>query len=112
MATRAPGDHQLGDLVPLVAHGASPRATLGLVAAARALALLRGRDYVLPQEVYDVARDVLRHRVLLSYEALADGVTAEDVVERVVRTVVAPRVAPGQDGEITVTPNDPPAAAS
>ncbi|HEX7165822.1 MAG TPA: MoxR family ATPase [Acidimicrobiales bacterium] len=100
LATRAPAEHNLADVAPLIAHGASPRATLGLVAGARALALLRGRDYVLPQEVYDVARDVLRHRVLLSYEALADGVTADDIVERVVRTVVAPRVAPGQDGEI------------
>jgi MoxR-like ATPase len=99
LATRAPADHNLADVAPLIAHGASPRATLGLVAASRALALLRGRDYVLPQEVYDVARDILRHRVLLSYEALADGVTAEDVVERVVRTIVAPRVAPGQDAE-------------
>lgn len=99
LATRAPAEHGLDDLVPLIAHGASPRATLGLVAAARALALMRGRDYVLPQEVYDVAGDILRHRVLLSYEALADGVGAEDVVNRVLRTVIAPRVAPGQDGD-------------
>ncbi|MDP9386864.1 MAG: AAA family ATPase [Actinomycetota bacterium] len=98
LATRAPAEHQLADLAPLVAHGASPRATLGLVAAGRALALLRGREYVLPQDVYDVSRDVLRHRVLLSYEALADDVGAEQVVERVVRTVVAPRVTPAQDG--------------
>jgi len=99
LATRAPAEHGLDDLVPLIAHGASPRATLGLVAASRALALLRGRDYVLPQEVYDVAGDILRHRVLLSYEALADGIAAEDVVNRVLRTVIAPRVAPGQDGD-------------
>jgi len=99
VATREPAKHDLADIAPQIAHGASPRATLGLVAAGRALALLRGRDYVLPQEIYDVARDVFRHRVLLSYEALADGVTAEQVVERVVRTVVAPRITPGQDGE-------------
>jgi len=99
LATRSPAEHGLGDLVPLIAHGASPRATLGLVAASRALALLRGRDYVLPQEVYDVASDILRHRVLLSYEALADGVDAEEVVNRILRTVIAPRVAPGQDGD-------------
>jgi MoxR-like ATPase len=99
LATREPAAHGLDDLVPLIAHGASPRATLGLVASSRALALMRGRDYVLPQEVYDVAGDVLRHRVLLSYEALADGVAAEDVVNRVLRTVIAPRVAPGQDGD-------------
>ena len=98
LATREPAKHDLADVAPLVAHGASPRATLGLVASARALALLRSRKYVLPQDIYDVARDVFRHRVLLSYEALADGVTAEDIVERVVRTVVAPRITPGQEG--------------
>ena len=101
VATREPAKYDLADLAPHIAHGASPRATLGLVAAGRALALLRGRSYVLPQDVYDVARDVFRHRVLLSYEALADGVTAEQVVERVIRTVVAPRITPGQDGEMT-----------
>jgi MoxR-like ATPase len=88
------------NLAGLISHGASPRATLGLVAAARALALLRGRDFVLPQDVYDVAPDVLRHRVLLSYEAIADGVTAEHIVNRVVSTVLAPRLAPSQDNEV------------
>ncbi len=100
LATRAPAEHGLEELAPLIAHGASPRATLGLVAASRALALMRGRDYVLPQEVYDVAGDILRHRVLLSYEALAEGVEAEEVVNRVLRTVIAPRVAPGQGTEL------------
>jgi MoxR-like ATPase len=100
LATREPAAAGLGDLAPLIAHGASPRATLGLVAAGRALALLRGRSYALPQDVYDVARDVLRHRVLLSYEGLADGVDADAVVERVVRTVGAPRVTPTQDGPL------------
>ena len=100
LATREPHAHGLADVTPLIAHGASPRATLGLVAAGRALALLRGRRYVLPQDVYDVSRDVLRHRVLLSYEALADGVDADGVVERVVRTVGAPRVTPTQDGPL------------
>jgi MoxR-like ATPase len=102
LATRAPKDHGLEDLDGQIAHGASPRATLGLVAAARALALLRGRRYALPQDVYDVARDVLRHRVLLSYEALADGVDVEQVVERVVRAVLAPRVTPTQDDRLVV----------
>ncbi len=100
LATREPAAAGLADLAPLIAHGASPRATLGLVAAGRALALLRGRSYALPQDVYDVARDVLRHRVLLSYEGLADGVDADAVVERVVRTVGAPRVTPTQDGPL------------
>jgi MoxR-like ATPase len=110
LATRTPAEHNLGEIAPLIAHGASPRATLGLVAAARALALLRGREYVLPQDVYDVSRDVLRHRILLSYEALADGIDAEHVTERVVRTVLAPRIAPNQDGTLEVQTE--PAAAS
>jgi MoxR-like ATPase len=97
LATRSPAEYELQDVGSWIAHGASPRASLGLVAAGRAIALLRGRSYALPQDVYDVARDVLRHRVLLSYEALADGVDAEQVVERVVTTVGAPRVAPSQD---------------
>jgi MoxR-like ATPase len=96
LATREPQQHALEDIDAHVDLGASPRATLGLVAAGRALALLRGRSYVLPQDVYDVSRDVLRHRLLLTYEALADGVSANDVVERVVRTVTAPRISPGQ----------------
>ena len=97
LATRAPAEHGLADLTPLISHGASPRATLGLVAASRALALLRGREFVLPQDVYDIAPDVLRHRLLLSYEAIADGVTAEHVVKRIVGSVLAPRLAPSQD---------------
>ncbi len=100
LATRAPAEHGLSDLAPLISHGASPRATLGLVSASRALALLRGREFVLPQDVYDVAPDVLRHRVLLSYEAIADGVTAEQIVNRVVGSVLAPRLAPSQDNAV------------
>jgi MoxR-like ATPase len=107
LATRAPGEHGLEDVASHIAHGASPRATLGLVAAGRALALLRGRRYALPQDVYDVARDVLRHRVLLSYEALADGVDVEQVIERVVRTVLAPRVTPTQDDRMVVAVEAP-----
>jgi MoxR-like ATPase len=102
LATRAPGEHGLADLEPLISLGASPRATLGLVAASRALALLRGREFVLPQDVYDVAPDVLRHRVLVSYEAIADGVTAEHIVNRVVGTVLAPRLAPSQDNSVVL----------
>ncbi|MGH9012058.1 MAG: AAA family ATPase, partial [Acidimicrobiia bacterium] len=97
LASRAPAEHGLPDLVPLIAHGASPRATLGLVASGRALALMRSRTYVLPQDIFDVGPDVLRHRLLLSYEALADGVDSEQVVNRILSTVHAPRVAPSQD---------------
>ncbi len=96
-ATRAPAEYELGDLATQIAYGASPRASLGLIAAARGMAILRGRDYVLPQDVADVALDVMRHRLVLSYEALADGVGVDAVLEAVVATVPAPRLAPSQD---------------
>ena len=96
-ATRVPAEHGLGDLTPMIDYGASPRASLGLVAGARALALLRGRDYVLPQDIVDVAPDVLRHRLVLSYEALADGTSMDSLLTRVLATVPAPRLAPSQD---------------
>ena len=99
-ATRRPAMHGLPELAEQIALGASPRATLGLVAAGRALALLRGRDFLLPQDVADVAPEVLRHRIALTYDALADGVDVEDLVTRVLSTVPAPRVTPSQDDEI------------
>ncbi|APU14362.1 MULTISPECIES: AAA family ATPase [Actinoalloteichus] len=92
VSTRSPGDHGLADVAEWIAYGASPRATLGVVAAARALALLRGRDYVLPQDVVDVAADVLRHRLVLSYDALADGVPVEHIINRALQTVPLPQV--------------------
>jgi MoxR-like ATPase len=96
-ATRAPKDQGFVDLEPLIAYGASPRATLGLVAAGRALALIRGRTYVLPQDVYDIAPEVLRHRIVLSYEALADGIEADHIVNRVITAIQLPRIAPSQE---------------
>ena len=107
-ATRVPAEYNLPDVASLIAFGASPRASLGLVAGARALALLRGRDYVLPVDVIDVAPEVLRHRLVLSYEALAEGVQVDDLVKRVVDAVPPPRLAPSQDP--TAVP-EPPAAA-
>jgi MoxR-like ATPase len=97
LATRAPSDHGLPDLAPLIAFGASPRASLGLVAAGKALALLRGRSWVVPQDVFEVAPEILRHRLLLTYEALADGVDVERIVARLLSTIVAPRIRPLQD---------------
>jgi MoxR-like ATPase len=97
LASRFPSDHGLADLAPLVAFGASPRASLGLVAAGKALAVLRGRSWLVPQDVFEVAPEILRHRILLSYEALADGVDVEHVVNRILSTVVAPRIRPLQD---------------
>ena len=96
MATRDPGPWGAPELAPLIAHGASPRGSLGLVQGARALALLRGRSYVLPVDVTDLAVDVLAHRLVLTYEALADAVSATSVVERVLQVVAAPQVAPSQ----------------
>jgi MoxR-like ATPase len=92
LTTRAPNEHGLSDIAGWVSYGASPRASLGIVAAARALALVRGRDYVLPQDVVDVAADVLRHRLVLSYDALADGIPVDHIVTRVLRTVPLPQV--------------------
>jgi MoxR-like ATPase len=96
LATRTPGSVGLTDVAGWVAYGASPRASLGLVAAARAMALLRGRDYVLPQDVLDIALDVLSHRLVLSYDAIADGVPAAHAVRRILQTVPLPQVAPRQ----------------
>ncbi|MDQ1423861.1 MAG: MoxR-like ATPase [Acidimicrobiaceae bacterium] len=104
VATRQPANFGLADIAPHIALGASPRASLGLVRAGRALALIRGRSYLLPQDVFDVAPEVMRHRLILSYDALADGVTAEHLLARLLGTVPAPRVAPSQDtdGRTTV----------
>ncbi|MFB9234224.1 AAA family ATPase [Plantactinospora siamensis] len=96
LATREPARFGLPEVAPLLAYGASPRATLGLVAAARAQALLRGRDYVLPEDVRDLAPDVLAHRLVLSFDAVADGVSAESVVRRLINAVPPPRVAPAR----------------
>ncbi len=92
MATREPEQYRLPDLKGVIDIGASPRATLGLVASARALALLRGRDYVLPDDVRDVAVDVMSHRILLSFDAVADGIDPVGIVQRILTTVPPPRV--------------------
>jgi MoxR-like ATPase len=97
MTTRDPATGGLPQLASHVALGASPRATLGMIAAGRALAVLRGRRFLTPQDVFDVAPEILRHRVMLSYDALADGITTDDVVRQVLTTVTAPNVTPRQD---------------
>jgi len=97
LATREPEHYGVPGVAGKLSYGASPRASLGLVAGARALALLRGRDYVLPEDVRDLAPDVMAHRLVLGYEALADGVDPRDVVADVVAAVGLPRVAPQQD---------------
>lgn len=91
MATRNPTEHGLSQLEGMLRAGVSPRATLALVRAAKAMAVLRGRPVIVAQDVYDVAFDVLNHRLLLSYDALADGVSAVDLTAQILRTVPAPR---------------------
>jgi MoxR-like ATPase len=86
-ATRNPDRYGLGEIAPLVEYGASPRGPIGLAHGARALALLRGRDYATTRDVRDVAADVLRHRIVLSYEAMADGVSADSILEKVFAAV-------------------------
>jgi MoxR-like ATPase len=86
-ATRHPAEHGLGDLAPMIEFGASPRGPIGLVQAARVLALLRGRGHVIPDDVRDLAFDVLRHRIVLSYDALSEGMTADQLLERVLAAV-------------------------
>jgi len=89
-ATRRPREVGLGELAPLIAFGSSPRATLAFSEAARAVAFLRGRGYVVPEDVKEIAQDVLRHRVLLTYEAEAENVTAETIVARILERVEVP----------------------
>jgi MoxR-like ATPase len=89
-ASREPGAHGLKDLVPMIANGASPRASIALALAARAHALLAGRAFVIPQDVKSIAPDVLRHRVILSYEAEAEEVDADKVIARLLDTVPVP----------------------
>jgi MoxR-like ATPase len=86
-ATRRPAAYGLGELASLVEFGSSPRGPIGLVQAARALALLRGRGHVVVDDIHDLASDVLRHRIVLSYDALSDGVTEDQILEKVLAAV-------------------------
>ncbi len=104
-ASREPERHGLGDLGKFLTFGASPRASIALVEGARALAFLRGRRYALPEDVSDIAPDVLRHRLVLSYEALAEGLSADRIIQRIMQAVPQParplqtHVAVGGDGD-------------
>ena len=89
-ATRHPERYGLADLARYITFGASPRATIHLIEGARALAFLRGREYVLPEDVTDLVPDVLRHRLVLSYEALSDAKTADELVMRIMQAIPAP----------------------
>ena len=89
-ATRRPDRYGMADLSKYLTYGASPRATIGLIEGARALAFMRGRSYALPEDMTALIGDVLRHRLVLSYEALAEGVDAERVIERVTQRIAVP----------------------
>ena len=89
-ATRDPERHGVKDLQRYLTFGASPRASINLIEGARALAWLRGRDYVLPEDVTDMAPDVLRHRLILTYEALAEGIAPDELIRRIMEHIPAP----------------------
>lgn len=89
-ATRRPGEYKLGGLKNLIAFGASPRATINLALAAKAYAFLQGRAYVMPEDIKIIGADVLRHRILLTYEAEADSVTSDDIIQTIFGGVEVP----------------------
>ena len=89
-ATRDPERHGLKGLGKYITYGASPRAPINVIEAARALAFLRGRDYALPEDVADLVPDVFRHRIVLSYEALAEGLSADELIRRVMQQIRPP----------------------
>ncbi len=91
-ATRKPQEFGLKELEHYILFGASPRASINLILTARALAFVRGRSYALPQDVLDMAPDVLRHRVMPSYEALSDNVTSDDLLEKIFERIPVPAV--------------------
>jgi MoxR-like ATPase len=91
-ATRTPKDVGLKEMEPYIMFGASPRASINLILTGRALAFVRGRDYVLPQDVSDMALDVMRHRLVLTYEALSDNVTSDDILKKILDRIPLPVV--------------------
>ncbi len=90
LATREPARYAVAELEAFVQFGASPRATISLALAAKALALMEGRSFVTPQDIKNIGPDVLRHRVIVSYEAEAENITSDDVVQRIFETVPVP----------------------
>jgi len=89
-ATRNPATAGLGDMQRFLTYGASPRASINMIEAGRALAFLRGREYVLPEDVLDVIPDVLRHRIVLSYEAISESITPDQIIGQVLKAIPAP----------------------
>ena len=89
-ATRRPDRYGMAEMTKYLSYGASPRATIGLIEGARALAFMRGRSYALPEDMTGLVGDVLRHRLVLSYEALADGLNADEIIQRVMKRIPVP----------------------
>jgi MoxR-like ATPase len=89
-ATRDPDRHHVGDVAKFVSFGASPRASINLIEGARALAFLRGRTYALPEDATDLVPDIFRHRLVLTYEALAEGITADQLIRRIMQQIRPP----------------------
>jgi MoxR-like ATPase len=102
-ATRQPKEVGLQELEPYIMFGASPRASINLILTARALAFVRGRDYALPRDVRDMAFDVLRHRLVLSYEALSDNVTSDDLLSRMLDRIPIPEVPSHERAKVRVS---------
>ena len=90
LATRKPSEHGLSEIEPFLRFGASPRATISLALAAKAIAFTQGRSFVTPQDLKDIAPDVLRHRVIVSYEAEAENVTSDEIIQKILDTVAVP----------------------
>jgi MoxR-like ATPase len=99
-ATRQPEDFGLKELKPYILFGASPRASINLILTGRALAFVRGRNYALPQDVLDMALDVIRHRIVLSYEALSDNVSSDDLLKKIFDRIPIPVVPLREHGSI------------
>ena len=104
LATRTPAEFGIPDLASVIQIGCSPRATLGLVAASRALALIHGRDYVLPTDVQAVAKNVMAHRIVLGFDAVADNISSAQVVERIVAMVPPPTPVWNSNGQAQQRP--------
>jgi MoxR-like ATPase len=102
-ATRAPDAHGMPEMARYLTYGASPRASINLILTARALAFVRGRDYALPQDVVDMARDVIRHRLVLSFEALSDNVTPDAILSTVLGRVPVPVVPLREQSNVRVS---------
>jgi MoxR-like ATPase len=101
-ATRKPKEYGLKELEPYITFGASPRASINLILTGRALAFMRGRGYVLPQDVLDMALDVMRHRMVLSYEALSDNVNSDDLLQKVFDRIPIPVVPLRENAKLRV----------